>query len=75
MKSGKPSEILLQRLLQSDNIRNSYILLLEDENGCTKISLQYLDLTTDKTNFESVRMVSSEPQSFLKNRKDFFVEN
>jgi hypothetical protein len=74
MQSSKPAESLLQRLLQSEKIRNHYVLLLEDEDGCTQISLCCTESTIQPQRFHE-RMNSSETRKFFVNEKDFFVGN
>lgn len=75
MQSSKPAERLLQRLLQSDKIRNHYVLLLENENGSTKISLQLLETNTGQPEPCCDRFYSSALQRFFPNDKDFFGGN
>jgi hypothetical protein len=75
MQSRKPAESLLQRLLQSDKIRNSYRLHLEDENDCTKISLCYLRTPTLQPEITNEPAVVLAPGNFFQNQKDFFGGN
>lgn len=75
MQSSKPAESLLQRLLQSDRIRNHYVLLLEDESGSTKISLHLLETNTGQPEPFRDRFFSSAPLRFFPNDKDFFGGN
>ncbi|MDQ3276889.1 MAG: hypothetical protein M3Q06_01090 [Bacteroidota bacterium] len=42
MQTENPAANLMQRLLQSDKIRDQYSLVLEIENGCTKILLRHV---------------------------------
>lgn len=74
MQSCKPAEGLLQRLLQSERIRNCYRLQLEVENDCTKIFLRYLENGTLQPESPVKGPVLQRHEIFGK-PKDFFVGN
>jgi hypothetical protein len=71
MQTSKPAENLLHRLLQSEKVRNTYQLILEDENGCTKILLRCLEIETGLPDKAIERSNPVLMKNFFRERKDF----
>ena len=67
MQTRTPAENLLQRLLQSDKLRNTYQLVIENNDGCSKISLHCLVMANERN------VTNPHRQTFLLPEKKFFT--